>query len=162
VVVTGAAGGIGGALVRRLVAAGASTVVATDLDLAPLEALAEDVDRVRPRRLDVADEAATVALVDEVEREVGPVDIWFANAGFAEWMAITYADKGIKVSCICPGAVDTPMLRGVVGDADQASARIGAGDVLPPEEAAARIVAAVAEDRFLIYTHPELQKYVER
>ena len=35
-----------------------------------------------------------------------------AAVGLAEWLAITYAEHGIKVSCICPGAVDTPMLRG--------------------------------------------------
>ena len=39
---------------------------------------------------------------------------------------------------------------------------IGGGDVLAPDEAAARVIAAVTEDRFLIYTHPDLQTYAER
>jgi NAD(P)-dependent dehydrogenase (short-subunit alcohol dehydrogenase family) len=86
-----------------------------------------------------------------------------AAVGFAEWMAITYADQGIKVSCICPGAVDTAMLRGGAGgDAGRASAVIGGGEVLPPDQAAARVIDAVKEDRFLILTHPEMQTFIER
>src|SRR5438270_14042505 len=75
-VVTGAAGGIGGALVRALVDAGASTVIAVDLEQPPSPAAS-----VVARRLDVTDEQATRALVAEVEAEVGPIDLWFANAG---------------------------------------------------------------------------------
>ena len=86
-----------------------------------------------------------------------------AAVGFAEWLAITHGDDGVKVSCICPGAVDTAMLRGGAGgDATKAAAVIGGGEVLAPDEAAARVIAAVTEDRFLIYTHPDLQKYAER
>jgi NAD(P)-dependent dehydrogenase (short-subunit alcohol dehydrogenase family) len=80
----------------------------------------------------------------------------------AEWLAITHADQGVKVSCVCPGGVDTPMLRGATGDAARAAAAIGGGEVLSPDEAAARVIAAVKEDVFFIYTHPELKVYVER
>lgn len=34
-----------------------------------------------------------------------------AAVAFAEWLSITYGDRGIRVSCLCPGAVDTPLLR---------------------------------------------------
>ena len=69
VVVTGAAGGIGGALVRGLLAGGARTVVATDLDGEGVKRLSEELgpDKVLPRELDVCDEAATLALVGEIE-----------------------------------------------------------------------------------------------
>jgi short-subunit dehydrogenase len=67
----------------------------------------------------------------------------------------------VRVSCICPGAVNTAMLRaGADGDADKASAVIGGGAVLSPEQAAERILEALAEDRFLIMTHPEMQEFV--
>ena len=66
IVVTGAAGGIGGALVRALHARGARTVVAADLDATGIERLSEDLggERVLARELDVCDEAATRALVE--------------------------------------------------------------------------------------------------
>ena len=66
----------------------------------------------------------------------------------------------MKVSCICPGAVDTAMLRaGGEGDAAKASAIIGGGEVLPAETAAERILEGVEEDRFLILTHPEMHEF---
>lgn len=227
-VVTGAAGGIGGALVEELLARGARAVVAADL-------AAPDVGgaggAALGRALDVADEAATRALVAEAEAEFGRVDLWFANAGvahgggpeaddavwdrqwrvnvlahvfaarallpgwiergeghlvttasmagiltslgdavyattkhaavgLAEWLAITYAAQGVRVSCACPGAVDTAMLRaGAGGDAAKAAAMIGGGELLTPAEAARIILDGVQEDRFLILTHPEMQEY---
>ena len=75
-VVTGAAGGIGGALVRALGDAGATAVIAADLyppDGLPAPAVG--------RQLDVTDEEATRALVADMEASVGPIDLWFANAG---------------------------------------------------------------------------------
>ncbi|HEX9545704.1 MAG TPA: SDR family NAD(P)-dependent oxidoreductase, partial [Acidimicrobiales bacterium] len=57
-VVTGAAGGIGGALVRALTQAGATAVVAADLVTPP-----DQGQHTHPRQLDVTDEAATRALI---------------------------------------------------------------------------------------------------
>ena len=71
-VVTGAGGGIGRALVAALAEAGAR-VVATDRDAPQAEGAAES------RALDVTDAQATAALLDEV----GPVDVYLANAGVA-------------------------------------------------------------------------------
>src|SRR5262249_15509993 len=85
-----------------------------------------------------------------------------AAVGFAEWMAITYADRGVKVSCICPGAVDTPMLRGTLGDPDKADAMIGGGGAISADAAAARILEDVIADRFLILTHPDMHEYMTR
>ncbi|MGY2875803.1 NAD(P)-dependent dehydrogenase (short-subunit alcohol dehydrogenase family) [Marmoricola sp. URHA0025 HA25] len=82
-VVTGAGGGVGGALSRALVAAGA-TVVCADLDPAAAERTAASVagpGTARAARLDVTDAAAVQALVDEVVEEQGRLDLIFNNAG---------------------------------------------------------------------------------
>jgi short-subunit dehydrogenase len=84
-----------------------------------------------------------------------------AAVGFAEWLAFTYAGQGVRVSCVCPGAVDTAMLRGGAGgDADRANAVIGGGGVLDPEQAAERILEGLMEERFLILTHPEMREFM--
>jgi NAD(P)-dependent dehydrogenase (short-subunit alcohol dehydrogenase family) len=84
-----------------------------------------------------------------------------AAVGLAEWLAFTYGGRGVRVSCICPGAVDTAMLRaGAGGDAEKASAVIGGGEVITPEQAVERVLDELAEDRFLILTHPQMREFV--
>ncbi|MGM1059501.1 2,3-dihydro-2,3-dihydroxybenzoate dehydrogenase [Saccharothrix sp. Mg75] len=75
--VTGAARGIGAAVVDGLVRAGAS-VAALDVD--PGVRLLRD-DRVTPFVADVADAAAVAGVVDEVERTLGPIGIAVSVAG---------------------------------------------------------------------------------
>jgi NAD(P)-dependent dehydrogenase (short-subunit alcohol dehydrogenase family) len=82
VVVTGATGGIGAALARRFAAEGARTVVVSDLDQAACARVASEFGGVA-RACDVADEADVRALVDAVEREHGPIDLFCSNAGIA-------------------------------------------------------------------------------
>ncbi|KAF7600490.1 MAG: 2,3-dihydro-2,3-dihydroxybenzoate dehydrogenase [Candidatus Dactylopiibacterium carminicum] len=77
--VTGAGGGIGAALVRLLRASG-SVVVATDL-LAPALAAQAEAPAAHAAALDVADAAAVDALVERVEREIGPIGFGVNVAG---------------------------------------------------------------------------------
>lgn len=84
-----------------------------------------------------------------------------AAVGFAEWLAITYGDDGIGVSCVCPMGVDTPLLRGLSQSPD-ATARLagaavtGAGAVIEPDVVADLVVRAVEEGTFLVLPHPEV------
>lgn len=85
-----------------------------------------------------------------------------AAVGFAEWLSVTYGDKGIRVSCVCPMGVDTKLLSGdlIPDDAEAAALAIKAvktaGAVLTPERVAEDIVTGVADERFLILPHPEV------
>lgn len=80
-VVTGGGHGIGRAICRRLSRDGA-TVIVVDLDRAAAETVASEIGGVA-RVLDVADEEAMLALVSEVEQDVGPIDLFVSNAGVA-------------------------------------------------------------------------------
>jgi NAD(P)-dependent dehydrogenase (short-subunit alcohol dehydrogenase family) len=231
VVVTGAAGGIGRALALRCAAEGAR-VAATDINVADLDRVGGELG---PGHLalaaDVADESALGSLLDRVESELGPVDLFFANAGvaigtdpletgdeawelawgvnvwahvlaarrllpgwlsrgegyfvatasaaglltqigsapyavtkhatvaFAEWLSVTYGERGVRVSCLCPMGVRTAMTAG-----DELAHRVvrGAGALLEPEEVADVVVAGIEAERFLIVPHPEVLTFFQR
>jgi NAD(P)-dependent dehydrogenase (short-subunit alcohol dehydrogenase family) len=81
-----------------------------------------------------------------------------AAVGFAEWLAITYGDRGIKVSALCPQGVRTDMLLGGAGTA--AGDTVAAQGMLEPEDVAEAVVAGLAAERFLILPHPEVADFV--
>ncbi|HET6939168.1 MAG TPA: SDR family oxidoreductase [Nocardioides sp.] len=84
-IVTGAGSGIGAALSRALVAAGAE-VVCADLDLAAAEKTVASVagpGTARAVELDVTSAAQVTALVDEVATAHGALDLMFNNAGIS-------------------------------------------------------------------------------
>ncbi|MEV0684182.1 SDR family oxidoreductase [Nocardia sp. NPDC050378] len=236
-IVTGAGAGIGAALAARLVAGDARVVVA-DLDGDSAAKVAAELgDKATAVGGDVADEQVVGQLIATAEREFGPVDLYFANAGigggpgldstedqwaaaidvnvmahvraakllvpgwvergegyfvstasaaglltqlgsapysvtkhaavaFAEWLSITYGDKGVRVSCLCPMGVDTRLLSGdlIPENPDAAAFAIKAvktaGAVLSAEEVADTVIEAMAAEHFLILPHPEvLQMY---
>jgi len=76
-----------------------------------------------------------------------------AAMGFAESLAISHGDDGIKVSCLCPQAVATRM----VGDTDGGVA--GIDGIISPEELARSVVEGLAAERFLILPHPIVRQY---
>ncbi|HEY2461810.1 MAG TPA: SDR family oxidoreductase [Candidatus Acidoferrum sp.] len=81
-----------------------------------------------------------------------------AGLGFAEWMAITYADRGIKVSALCPLGVRTDML---LGD-DSSMASFLSNGALEPEQIADAVVAGLESERFLILPHAEVGEFFQR
>jgi NAD(P)-dependent dehydrogenase (short-subunit alcohol dehydrogenase family) len=233
-VVTGAASGIGRALARRFAAEGAAGVAVVDRDAAGAETVAAELDAGRAYACDVADSGQVASLIDDVERDMGPIALFCANAGvaigadlettdddwdlafavntkshyyaarclvprwlergggyfvstasaaglltqigsapyavtkhaavaFAEWLSITYGDRGVKVSCLCPQGVNTNMLRGSASiESRGASVVRASGAVLEPEEVADAVVATIYAERFLVLPHPEVLEYWRR
>ncbi|QFU76752.1 SDR family oxidoreductase [Halioglobus maricola] len=83
-----------------------------------------------------------------------------AAIGFAESLAITHGDDGIKVSVLCPQAVATRMVGvGDDSDGDMVGGTAGVDGVISPEVVAASVIQGLAEDEFLILPHPEVAQY---
>jgi NAD(P)-dependent dehydrogenase (short-subunit alcohol dehydrogenase family) len=84
-----------------------------------------------------------------------------AAVGFAEWLAITYGDDGIGVSCVCPLGVDTPLLQAVNASDDPIGRLSGqsvvrSGEVISPDRVADAAIDAVRTGKFLVLPHPEV------
>jgi NAD(P)-dependent dehydrogenase (short-subunit alcohol dehydrogenase family) len=231
VVVTGGAGGIGRAIALRCAGEGARVTV-TDIAAEPLGRVGEELGAGHLAvAADVTDDGALSSLLSQVESELGPVDVFFANAGvaigedpvdtpdevwdlafsvnvrahilaarrllpgwlergegyfvttasaaglltqigsapyavtkhaalaFAEWLSVTYGDRGIRVSCLCPMGVRTAMTQG-----DELAHRVvrSAGAMLEPEEVADAVIDAIDAERFLILPHPEVLTFFQR
>lgn len=73
---------------------------------------------------------------------------------FAEWLAVTYGDAGIRVSALCPQFVNTPLLAD-----SEAFQALGGNHTLEPEEVAEAVVAGLEQENFLILPHPEVAQY---
>jgi NAD(P)-dependent dehydrogenase (short-subunit alcohol dehydrogenase family) len=82
-----------------------------------------------------------------------------AAVAVAEWLAITYGDAGIKVSCLCPQGVRTPMLDAALEDPIGAAPLIAEG-LLEPEDVAEAVVAGIREEQFLILPHPKVADHL--
>ncbi len=234
IVVTGGAGGIGRALVRRFAAEGARAVVVADRDPQGARAVAEQVGAgTLALEFDAGREDSVRELIATATDAHGPIDIFVSNAGvagagggpeapddawdeawrvnvmahvwasrallpqmrergegylintasaaglltqvssliysvtkhaavsLAEWLAIEYADEGVRVSCICPQGVRTPMLDLAFEDAAGAAA-LTAGGLIEPEDVADAVVAGIREERFLILPHENVAEFMAR
>lgn len=78
-----------------------------------------------------------------------------ASLALAEWIAMTYGDRGIKVSALCPQGVRTDML---LQDPDNFLME----GSLSVEQVADAVVEGLDEERFLILPHPEVAEYFKR
>jgi NAD(P)-dependent dehydrogenase (short-subunit alcohol dehydrogenase family) len=82
-----------------------------------------------------------------------------AAVAFAEWLSVTYGDRGIRVSCLCPMGVKTAM---TAGDGLATDIVATAGTMLEPDEVAAAVVDGLRAERFLILPHPEVRTFFAR
>eukprot|EP00656_Telonema_subtile_P029867 TRINITY_DN32929_c0_g1_i2.p1 TRINITY_DN32929_c0_g1~~TRINITY_DN32929_c0_g1_i2.p1 ORF type:complete len:253 (-),score=64.74 TRINITY_DN32929_c0_g1_i2:126-884(-) len=79
-----------------------------------------------------------------------------AAVSVAEWLAITYAESGINVHCMCPQAVRSGFTKGSDGG-------VAGGDgMLEPEDVAKELLACMSTKTFLVLPHPEVLKYFQR
>jgi NAD(P)-dependent dehydrogenase (short-subunit alcohol dehydrogenase family) len=90
-----------------------------------------------------------------------------AAVAFAEWLSVTYGDRGIRVSCLCPMGVNTPLMHSgedsTEADGRAASAVVAAaGQVLEPEDVADVVMDGLRSERFLMLPHPEVLEFWRR
>jgi NAD(P)-dependent dehydrogenase (short-subunit alcohol dehydrogenase family) len=77
-----------------------------------------------------------------------------AAVAFAEWVAITYGDDGVRVSCLCPQGVLTPML-----EQEAETSEYLLASAITPEAVAESVLLGLADERFLILPHPEVAQF---
>ena len=82
-----------------------------------------------------------------------------AAVSLAEWMAIEYGEAGVRVSCICPQGVRTPMLDLAMTDAAGAAA-LTSGGLIEPEDAADAVVEGIRAETTLILTHENVAGFM--
>jgi len=87
-----------------------------------------------------------------------------AAVGFAESLAITHGDDGIRVTLVCPQAVDTEMVAVAAEHREASGNAIGGAavdGVIAPRTVADMAVDAAQEGRFLVLPHPGVSGYMQ-
>jgi NAD(P)-dependent dehydrogenase (short-subunit alcohol dehydrogenase family) len=225
-VITGGSGGIGRAMAKAFLGAGARAIVLADLSQEAVQAAASELgcDGVA---CDVTDEQQVAELVEHTIRRHGSVDLFCSNAGasvkgvltdaanevwqrqwelhvmshlyaaravlpsmiergegyllntssaagllaaidsgpytvtkaaavkLAEFLSITHADDGIKVSVLCPQGVNTAMAPRSLGNGQT-------DGIIEADQLALVVVEALRDERFHVLPHPEVETYVRR
>ena len=89
-----------------------------------------------------------------------------AAVSLAEWISVSYGDRGIGVSVLCPQAVATNIITNsptadlIPGDGPSGAAAVDG--VLTAAELADTVVEALADGRFHVLPHPDVAEYVRR
>jgi NAD(P)-dependent dehydrogenase (short-subunit alcohol dehydrogenase family) len=95
-----------------------------------------------------------------------------AAVAFAEWLSITYGDRGIRVSALCPQAFSSNLLAtsrreagaGALPETGAAggSAQAAVDGVLTSEQVAQCALDGIAAEQFLMLPHPDVATYEQR
>ena len=92
VVVTGAASGIGRALAQRFASEGARLVVCADINSTGAAAIAQEIGGIAVPT-DVAKETDIKSLIETVETQHGPIDLFCSNAGIGIGGGVEVSDE---------------------------------------------------------------------
>jgi NAD(P)-dependent dehydrogenase (short-subunit alcohol dehydrogenase family) len=84
-----------------------------------------------------------------------------AAVGFGEWIAMSHAHEGIRVSLLCPQAVRTAMTSGEAMN-NKGVAAAAADGMIEAEVLADSVIEGLGDERFLILPHPEVIEYMRR
>jgi NAD(P)-dependent dehydrogenase (short-subunit alcohol dehydrogenase family) len=79
-----------------------------------------------------------------------------AAVAFAEYLAYSYADKGLKVSCLCPQGVKTQLIATKDGEPDN----FLLAEAISVEECSQAVVESLEKEEFLILPHKQVADYV--
>ncbi|UOX88970.1 SDR family oxidoreductase [Amycolatopsis sp. FBCC-B4732] len=86
-----------------------------------------------------------------------------AAVGLAEWLAITYRPRGIRVSALCPLGVRTALLEPGIAAGHPAALAIAAlAPLLEPEDVAEAVVHGLGKEEFLILPHESVRESFAR
>jgi NAD(P)-dependent dehydrogenase (short-subunit alcohol dehydrogenase family) len=97
--------------------------------------------------------ASAAGLLNQIEAAPYAVSK-HAVVAYAEWLSINYGDKGIKVSVLCPQAVNTNMIANGTGSA-------GSDGIVEPSDLAQCVVETLDKEKFLCLPHPAVEKYIQ-
>lgn len=113
-VVTGGARGIGKQLATDLLARGYHVVIG-DLDLAVTQETARELgESVTAAQLDVTDPVSAAQLIEHVETELGPIDLWVNNAGIMPTESFSTQDARVAQRIIAINYASVVSLTGLV------------------------------------------------
>jgi NAD(P)-dependent dehydrogenase (short-subunit alcohol dehydrogenase family) len=79
----------------------------------------------------------------------------------AEWLSVTYGDRGIGVSALCPQFVETPMLDAFADRSEEMRSWVH-DMAVSPEQVAVAVMNGIRDETFLILPHPDVATYFER
>ena len=88
-----------------------------------------------------------------------------AAVSLSEFLSISYRNHGIKVSVLCPQAVETDILNNSPTKdllSDQGEGPASVDGVITPEDVAISVVQGLREEEFYILPHPQVAEYLSR
>lgn len=77
------------------------------------------------------------------------------TVAFAEWLSVTYGDRGVTVHAICPQGVRTPLYEA----GESLKPVLDMQTILEPDAVADALMTSLDDGSFLVLPHPEVRDY---